>query len=228
MSWWQNFKNHKLTKQSIGLGAGEGVGDVLGLGMIFASHRFFPGVMDSATRWFARRFVEPHLETIEKVMSYFVPLEGEREPARRQGMTRAARAEEMAELTLDATVSFVPGWWAKNAVRNVVDGRMGLVNEQQSTWQYIKRNWPIVIADEGVHFGAIYAERTIAKDAADAVCDTIQSVLQKGGVSAKDARKAALFTVFWGFPNALGLGAAIGTTYLLDRFRHGGTARALH
>lgn len=221
MGWWQNFKNHKVTRQSVGLGIGEGVGDVVGFGLIFGAHRIFPGVTQRFVNFVSRRLVLPHLAGVERVVDYFVNLEGPENAAQRKALSPEQNAEKITELAVDTVGSFVPGWWSKNVARNYVDGYMGITREKTSVTQYLRKNWQIVLADEGVHFGSILLGNSLFKDEMAVLRNMLEKGARKAGFSEEEAKKFAWAVGVWVFPNALGLGAAVTMSAALEWYRGG-------
>jgi len=197
--------NNRIFKESIGFGVAEFVSMGVSLGVVGVADSVAPEMMKDASKFIGRNVIEPHLETIEKLIGRVCKLE---ECQVDTTKSREQRSEALGRMTILFGASWVGAMLAKLATRRFVNRKLGVIEEDLG-FKLSKHEKIIFAMDEGIHYGSLLLLNTGAAKHTDSAIRSTASVLQKCGIPEHKAKELATMALVWELPNLLGLGAGI-------------------
>ncbi len=211
----RNKALHNAAKESVNFVLAEGGQILTGLGVIALADQVAPTMLDQASSFIGKTVIQPNLHAIEKGMSSMCRLE---ECKVDESVPEEERAKRLAHTLMLFGASWVAGMAVKMQTRRGLNRLMDLPSDHDEVpiwqfWKLSKKEATILVADEGVHYGALLMLNTGIANKTDGLIRATTNILTSCGVPEKKAHELAAFGMIWELPNALGLLAGLGAIY---------------
>ncbi len=207
--------------ESLGFAVAEGVSMLTALGVVACADQVAPKIVNGTADVLANTVVLPLLDPIEHTLDRACKLE---ECKRDPDVPREERAKHLAKTLVVFGASWATAMIFKIETRRYMNRSFDIPSDTRPDakwwefWKLSRKEFMILAADEGVHYGALGLLNTSAAHTTDQVIRSTRNMLMKCGVPEDKAQELSAYTMIWEMPNFLGLLAGLGAIYATHKY----------
>ena len=205
-----------IAKETCGLGFAEIASTAVSLGVVAVAGDIAPHLVDKCGDVIGK-ILQPHIDAVQNNLLKICKLE-ECKPD--MTLSQEERAKSMGKTIAVVGTAGVLAFGVKLLTRTSMNRLLG-VGEITNTGHAIKdllhdikpkaHDWKVVVADEGLHVGAVLFMNTVGAKRTDDLIRSTSSILQKWGFPKQKADNVAAMGMVWELPNIVGFTAGVGS-----------------